>query len=420
MAAENIKCPQCGIEIEVAEVLRQQVAEELTAKADAELNAGRIEIATARKKLELQQVALTTQKETLDRQVKEKLQEREAELRKKMKVELDEVNAAEMADLRSALESKDEAVKKMQAQELALRKEARQLEESKASLELDIARKMDQEREKIRRQAVDQYAEQHALKEKEKDRLIQQLKESLEDAKRKAEQGSVEAQGETLEDDLEEWLKSNFPYDEIEPVKKGVQGADVKQHVKDSTGKPVGTILWESKNARNWSASWVQKLKDDQRNAGADIGMLITAALPPDIKQFGPKDGIWITGYPIPVGVVRLMRESIMRVAYERQASVGKDEKMEALYAYLTGPEFRQKVETIVETFAAMKTQLESEKRSMTRIWNAREQQIGRVLDSTIGMHGQMEGLIGGAMPTIAALELPGGTDDSDTGQANE
>jgi hypothetical protein len=386
----------------------------LAAETKAALNAGRAELAEAHKQLEKQQEAVVQQQENVDQQVKKMLKDREGDLRKKLQAELSERSAVELADLKSTLASKDATLKTMQEQELELRKKARELEESKESLKLDIARQMDEEREKIRNHAVEQYAEEHALKEKEKDRLIQQLKESLDDAKRKAEQGSVEAQGETLEDDLEAWLKSTFPYDDVEAVKKGAQGADVKQHVKDSNGKSVGTILWESKNAKNWSASWVQKLKDDQRNAGANIGMLVTAALPPDIKQFGPKDGIWITGYPIPEGVVRLMRESIMRVDFERKASEGKDEKMEALYAYLTGPEFRQKVETIVETFAAMKEQLESEKRSMTRIWNAREQQIGRVLDSTIGMRGQMEGLIGGDMLPIPALVLADGTGEDD------
>jgi len=393
----------------VAEVLRQQVAEELAAKSEAELKARRAELAVERKKLEEQQEALASQQDDIDRQVKTQVLEREKALRKKLQAELAEQGAVELAELKAALESKDETVRKMQDQELELRKKTRELEESRESLKLDIARQMDEEREKIRNQAVEQYAEEHSLKEKEKDRLIQQLKDALEDAKRKAEQGSVEAQGETLEDDLEEWLKRHFPYDEVEAVKKGAQGADVKQVVKDQYGKPAGMILWESKNAKNWSAGWVQKLKDDQRKAGADIGLLVTASLPSDIKQFGTKDGIWVTGYPIPLGVVSLMRESIMSLAFERQASVGKDEKMEALYAYLTGPEFRQKVETIVETFAAMKEQLESEKRSMTRIWNAREQQIGRVLDSTIGMRGQMEGLIGGDMPALPALELPDG-----------
>jgi hypothetical protein len=413
MSSNGIKCPGCGIEIEVAEVLRQQVTEQLKGEMQGKMS-------EAHKQLEDQAKQFEEEKSELERSLKAKVAEKEEALKKKLKAEATEKNAAELKDLQEALEAKDASVKEMQAKELEFRQKQRELEESKAALELDIVRKMDEERSKLLQQAEEQFNEKHSLKEKEKDRLINTLRESLEDAKRKADQGSVEAQGETLEDDIKEWLERNFPYDKIEEVKKGALGADVKQTVKDAHGREVGMILWESKNARSWSASWVQKLKDDQRAAGADIGMLVTAELPKDIKQFGSKDGIWVSSYPIPLGVVALMRESILRAAFERSAGEGKDEKMNMLYTYLTGPEFRQKVEAIVETFSAMKEQLETERRSMKRLWKVREAQIDRVLDSTVDMTGRMEGIIGNAMLPIPALELPEGEEAGDEVEETE
>ncbi|NNN05218.1 MAG: DUF2130 domain-containing protein [Elusimicrobia bacterium] len=312
----------------------------------------------------------------------------------------------ELEDLKAQLEERTKKLDTAQQQELALRKQQRELEERERSMNLELERRLDEERVKVREDALAKAAEDHHLRDREKDKQLDDMRKQIEDLKRKAEQGSQQSQGEVQELELEEILRSNFRFDEIEPVAKGVRGADVLQRVCSSSGKSHGSILWESKRTKAWSDGWLQKLKDDQREAKADIGIIVSAILPKGINHIGCVEGVWVTDVPSLVGLGTALRAGISQLAHVQDAMAGKGEKMELIYRYLSGPEFRHRVEAIVEAFVAMKTDLDSEKRAMERTWAKREKQIQRVIHNTSGMYGDLQGLIGSSLSPIPSLEM--------------
>jgi len=246
------------------------------------------------------------------------------------------------------------------------------------------------------------------LKDLEKDKVINDLRVSLEDMKRKAEQGSMETQGEVLEQDFEAQLKAFFVHDDIAPVPKGIRGADLVQTVRSPLGAEAGILLWEIKNTKAWSSQWIPKLKDDMIEIRAALAILVSVVLPAGINRFGRIDGVWVSDPLSAVALAAVLREQLMAISRERTASMGKSEKMEALYQYLAGVEFKQKIEGIVEAFTSMQDQLNKERRAMERHWKQREKEIERVVKNTVGLYGDMQGIIGGQIPVIPALELDG------------
>ncbi|MBI4058421.1 DUF2130 domain-containing protein [Candidatus Gottesmanbacteria bacterium] len=373
-STRSITCPHCSQEISLDDALTHQIEEKIRIEKDKELQ---------QEKVRMWKIA----------------QEKAAE---KVKLETD----TELKLLKEALEEKDKKLDAAQRQELELRRAKNQLEEEKKSFELEKQRQLDAEREKIRAATAQELMEEHRLKDAERDKKLQDALRTNEELRRKLEQGSQQTQGEVLELALEELLKTEFPFDEITPVAKGIQGADVSQTVRDNTGKTCGTIIWESKRTKAWSDSWIQKLKDNQREAKAEIAVIISEVLPKDIASFGPKDGIYICDFKSFLGLAKILRLYLIQFTLSKLANVGKKEKMEVLWNYLTGTEFRQRVEAIVETFTQMKEDLEREKRAYTKMWAVREKQISRVMDNTIGMHGDLQGLIGASLPEIKQIEL--------------
>jgi hypothetical protein len=224
--------------------------------------------------------------------------------------------------------------------------------------------------------------------------------------KRRAEQGSQQLQGEVQELQLETLLRSKFPHDTIEPVPKGEHGGDVLQRVISPLGQASGTILWESKRTKNWSDGWLAKLRDDQRTAKAEVAIIISQVLPKGIQTFDFVEGVWIAQPQAALPVAVAMRQSLMEIATARQASEGQQTKAELLYQYLTGPRFRQRVQAIVEAFSSMKEDLDKEKKAILKQWAKREEQIERVMQSTVGMYGDLQGIAGKTIQEIKGLDL--------------
>ncbi|MEM2941688.1 MAG: DUF2130 domain-containing protein, partial [Thermoproteota archaeon] len=257
-----------------------------------------------------------------------------------------------------------------------------------------------------RQEAESRITEEHRLKDLEKDKRIKDLLRDIEELKRRAEQGPIQLRGEVLEIELEDLLKNHFPMDQIEPVSKGKRGADILQRVCNHLGQSCGTIIWEAKRTKNWNEGWIDKLKEDQREAKAEIAVIATTAMPKDVNNFQLIDGVWVSEYSLAPYLAMALRTTLIQVANEKRASIGKHEKMEALYNYLNGPEFKQKVEAIVTAFLSMKNDLETEKAAMNKIWAKREKQIERVITNITRMYGDMQGIIGASLPEIKSLEF--------------
>jgi len=247
------------------------------------------------------------------------------------------------------------------------------LEEKEKQQELDIARKIDEERKEIELETAHRISEENRGKDLENEKKMSDMRKQIDDLKRKAEQGSQQTQGEAVELELEELLRQNFPYDQIEPVGKGFKGADIFQRVHNFSGQLCGTIIWESKNTKTWSDGWIDKLKEDQRAEKAEIAALLTIALPKGVSHFSNINGVWVTDLSTFLGVSGVLRMILLQVAQTKIASEGISGKKEMLYGYLSGSEFKQRVEAIVESFVTMKSDLDREKRAIEKSWAARE-----------------------------------------------
>lgn len=308
--------------------------------------------------------------------------------------------------LNEQLETNKEQLDKTRAEELDLRKEKIDLDNEKRAFEIDKQRQLDFEREKIRTDAQKKAEKDMHLKILEKEKQLQDAMKTNMELQRKLQQGSQQTQGEVLELELEKLLKGWFSDDNIEPVPKGINGADVIQKVISSSRQQCGSIAWELKHTKAWSEQWVSKLKEDQRKINADLAVLVTEVLPKDIKNFAYRDGVWITDQDSVFGLGTALRIQIIQATTIKLASVGKNEKMEVLYGYLSGTEFRHKVEAIVEAFVGMKQDLDTERQATTRSWAKREKQIEQVVINTAGMYGDVQGLLGTAIQPIVALEV--------------
>ncbi len=402
----TITCPQCGHTFELSDVLTHQIRDDLKAELQAEVTRREAEARRKLDEVKIREEALSKAKDALGDEVEKQLKQRLAEAEAKAVKKAGERFAEQVKELQDTMREKDESLRTFRENELELRRRQRELEKAKEDAELAMQRKLDEERTKIRQDAEQKAQEQHRLRDLEKEKQLNDLKAALDDMKRKAEQGSMETQGEVLELDFEAKLRGFFPHDDIQPVKKGIRGADLIHGVRTPFGADCGALLWEMKNTKAWSAQWIPKLKDDMTETRAAIAILVSVVLPEGVGRFGMVEGVWVSDPMSALPLAAALRQQLLALDRERQASTGKGEKMEMLYHYLAGTEFKQKIEGIVGAFTAMQEQVNRERRAMEKNWKEREKQIERVVKNTVGLYGDMQGIIGGVIPQISALEL--------------
>ena len=406
MTDQTIICPNCKYEIKLNEAISAPIVDRLRRQFEADARKQSEDLARRERAIAERAAEIEKAKEDIDARVAAQLKAERGRVAQEEAKKAAETLATEMADLRQQLEERGKRLDEAQRNELDLRRQRRDLEERQRQMQLEVDRKLDEERKQIRDAATKELAEEYRLKEAEKEQQLAAMRRQIDDLKRKAEQGSQQTQGEVLELELETLLAARFPSDTLEPVPKGMHGGDVLQRVHDGNGNTCGTIIWESKRTKAWSDGWLPKLRDDQREAQAELAALVTVAMPKDVSTFALIDGVWVTGGACVVGLATALRASLIEAHTARQAQQGRQGKMEVLYAYLAGPQFRRRVEAIFESFTVLRDDLEQERRAMQRIWAKREKQIDRVLTNTVGLHGDVAGIIGGSLPEIAAIEL--------------
>jgi hypothetical protein len=317
-----------------------------------------------------------------------------------------ERKAKEVADLQQVLEERNAKLAEAQNAQAELIRKQRELDDAKREMELTVEKRIQDSLAVVRDKAKQEAEEGLKLKVVEKEEQIASMQRQIEDLRRKADQGSQQLQGEAQELELEATLRAKFPRDIIEPVPKGELGGDVLHRIMGAVGQHCGTILWETKRTKNWSDGWLAKLRDDQRAAKAEIALLVTQALPKDVVSFDWIDGVWVTEVRCAIPVAIALRQSLIDLANARQVGEGQQGKMELVYRYLTGPNFRHRVEAIVEKFTDMQADLDRERRVMTRLWAKREAQIKGVIESTAGMYGDLQGIAGKSLTEIEGLEI--------------
>lgn len=406
----KISCPYCKKSITLDKVLTHSIEEKLRKDFESKLKNNdekyNLEVKKYESQLAKKDKETDKLKHSLDKRIEEATKLERKKIEKEAGKKATKAVEIDIKDMKEQLKEKDERLEKTQKEELKLRKEKRELEENKKNMELEMSRKMDDERKKISDEAIKKVVEEHELKDKEKQKEFDGLKRQIDDLKRKTEQGSQQLQGDTLELELEKILRNSFSHDIVEPVPTGIRGADILQKVCLRSGQNCGTILIESKNTKKWSKSWIQKLKKDQREAKSDIGVIVTKTLPDGVDKFNCIDGIMIVDYRYIIPVTILLRNQLIEIARVKSFNIGRNEKMDVLYTYLTGTEFKQRVEATVESFAQMMTDLQKEKRAMTKIWSKREKQLEQAFYGIAGMYGDMQGIIGSSLPEIKSLSL--------------
>lgn len=413
MTEPTITCPNCKTEIKLTESLAAPLIESTRRDYEKRLALKDTDIARKEESLREREEAVTKAKQAIEDQVAEKLVAERAKIvseeSKKAKLALQtdiDQKARELAELQEVLNQRDAKLAEAQKAQADLIRQKRELDDAKRELELTVEKRVQDGLLATREQAKKEAEEGLKLKVMEKEQTIASMQAQIEELKRRAEQGSQQLQGEVQELELEAVLRTKFPRDTIEPVPKGEFGGDALQRVIGPLGQVCGTILWESKRTKNWSDSWLAKLRDDQRTAKADIAIIVSQTLPKDVESFDLVDGIWVTNAKSVFSLAVALRHSLIELASARQALDGQQTKTEMVYQYLTGPRFRHRVEAIVEAFSSMQEDLDREKKAITKQWAKREEQIERVMQATVGMYGDLQAIAGKSLQEIEGLEF--------------
>lgn len=407
----TLSCPNCGEEIKLTESLAAPMVAAVEEKYKALLAKKQADTDKQERVLRIREEAVVLEVDRIDereRDLEDRVQTKIKEGRDKIRIEeAAKANAILQKEMDAHAEMLKQNVTKLaeaqKAQVDALRKE-RELDGEKREMQLTIDKAVHEGINSSRAVVTQQVEERMQLKVREKEETIASMQSKIEDLRRKAEQGSQQMQGEAMELLLEESLVDAFRHDQITPVPKGVHGGDIVQVV--DSNPEIGTILWELKNTKTWSNTWLAKLRDDQRAAKADVAVIVSRTMPKESGVFEMMEGVWVVSYEATIPVATMLRGMLHNVSVARSAASGMRTKAEDVYMYLTGPQFKSRVGAIVEAFTTMATDLEKEKRAINKQWAKREQQINRMMTATAGMSGDLQGIAGGELEEVEGLEM--------------
>jgi len=395
--ATTIKCNKCGNIIEVSEALKKELETQIIKEAEEKYKREIQDLKEKEKEFERNK---EVEIEKIKTEIFEKAKD---DAISKVRKEYDyKINST-----KQEAEEKDKQNRELQDQLSQLMKELREARDTESKLKIQFEKDLLAEQDKIKQNAKKEAEEELNLKIASKDKQLADLEKQLKEAQRKASQGSQQLQGEVAELVLEDLLKTNFQFDEISEVPKGISGADVIQIVKNNSMFACGTIVWESKNTKNWTQGWVSKLKEDSRKLKADVSILVSAVIPEDIKGFGLVDGVWVCDVSLAIPLAFTLRDKLISVKNSQEANKGKASKSEIVYNYLISNEFRQRLEVWIEYFKDRREEVEKERAYFMKKWEKEDKNILKVFQNTAGMYGDLQGLIGGALPKVQYLELP-------------
>lgn len=396
--ATEITCPNCQHKFVMEDAIAADIEKDLRSKMTVAWNKKMEELNTQKAELE-------RMKQAQEQLIQQRLEEEKQKISQELGRKIAEDYVTQIRMLEEERNQKTQQLQELQRKELELLREKNELEQQRKNMEMEMEKKMLVIRQQIEEEATRKERELNELKLKELQKKLDDQTKLAEEMKRKAEQGSMQLQGEVQEMALEEMLRSLFPFDQIEEVKKGVKGADLIQIVHNHLGQECGKIIYESKRTQAFGGDWIEKLKADMRSQGADLAVIVTQAMPRDMDRFGQKDGVWICNYAEVKSLAYLLRDGLLKVFNAMKSQENKGEKMHLLYNFLTGNEFRQQMEAIVEGFVSMKQAITRERLQMEKIWKEREKQLDKVLLNTTHMYGSIKGIAGSAIGDVKLLE---------------
>jgi hypothetical protein len=413
MSDPIVICPKCKTEIKLTESLAAPLIEATRHEYEHKIRDKDAEIRQRDDTARAAAAELATAKRNIDEQIAARLADErlairteETERAKRLLSTDFDRQAEELADLKAVVADRDQKLLAAQQAQAGFMKKQRELDDARREMNLTIETRTQEALAGVRDKTRKEVEDALGLRVREKEELIAGMQRQIAELKRRAEQGSQQLQGEALELELEDLLQNKFPRDVIEPVPKGEHGGDLLQRVAGPGGQICGTILWETKRTKAWSDGWLAKLCVDQRAAKADLALIVSRTPPKGLDGFDLIDGIWVTEMRCVVPVAIALRETLIALSAVRTAKKGQQSKTERIYEYLTGQGFRHRVEAIVEKFTEMRTDLDRERKTMTRLWAKREAQLQIVIEATAGMYGDMQGIAGQSLPEIEGLDL--------------
>jgi len=412
----NIKCPNCDNVFDVENALSVDAEQKLKERFEKQLQQSMTEVAAKQKKLEEREQLLEETRKKENEIFQKKLQTEKAKLEAQIQEQVRKSVSGDFENrlkmLQQTCADNDAKLKAAREKELEYLTKEEELKNKEAELEINLQKRLMQERTVLAQQIRKEEADRTGLKEteyllkmRELEKQLDDQKKLAEEMKRRAEQGSMQLQGEAQELLLEALLREHFPFDVIGEVGKGVEGADCIQQVRNHLGTDCGQIIFESKRAKSFNHAWITKLKADMRNKQAEVAILVTSIYPKEMSCFGERDGVWICSFSEVIALTTALRHTIIRIAETKKAEENKGEKMQMLYSFLTGIEFRQQIETIVEGFLYLKNSITKERMQMEKQWKEREKQLEKVLISTSGMYGSIKGIAGASIGAIPLLD---------------
>lgn len=420
----TIECPNCKTKIKLTESLAAPLVAQVKADSQKQLEDARKQnekvlndvnakmaqrealIKSEREKLSAEKADLEETTLRLAEQQRKKIADEEAR-KAHLAVEMEmEQKAKEIQQYEERMKTQNAKLAEAQKAQAELVQKQRELDEARREMELTIQKRISASLGQEREKAQQEIREAMSLQKAESEEKIKSMQRMIDELKQKSEQGSQQLQGEAQEIELETILRQRFGHDTIEPVPKGEFGGDIIHNVLTPQGQRCGTILWESKRTKNWSAAWLPKLRSDMRSAKADHAVLVSHVLPEDVHNFSLVDGIWVTSVACAIPVAMVLRQSMVNLQLAKLAGEGQQTKMDMVYEYLTGPEFRHRVEAVVETFRALHEDLQAEKKAMQKQWAKREKQIEIVSGAMSGMYGDLQGIAGKQLKEIQGLDI--------------
>ncbi|MGB6082516.1 MAG: DUF2130 domain-containing protein [Xanthobacteraceae bacterium] len=413
MSEPQIVCPKCRTAIRLTDSLAAPLLAKTRKQFEQRLAQQELGFAKRETELRKQKDELTKARKAIDDAVAKKVASARTAI---VKAEAQKARRAlagdlaqrdrQLTELQQHLDANAAKLADAQKAQAAVLRKTRELDDAKREIELSVEQRVQEALATVRSQAERDAEARLKAKVTERDVQIAGMQRKIEELRRKASQGSEQLQGEAFEHEVEAALRHQFPQDLIEPIPVGEVGGDILQRVRNTTGQLCGALLWELKATKTWNDRWLAKLRDDQRAAQADVALLVSNVLPKSCETFGCIDGVWVTHRRYAMPLAAALRHSLIEVTTLRQANAGQRSKMELMYQYLTGPRFRLRIEAIVDKFTDMQADLDRERKTITRLWAKREQQLNAVITSSAGLYGDLQGIAGNTMPEIEQLDV--------------
>ncbi len=413
MTEPRIVCPKCNTSMKLTESLAAPFIARTRKQLEQRLAEKEQEFAKREVNLRKSQKAIAQARHAMDTEIAKKLETERTAIAESEAIKARLAFGADieqrdrlLTELQHNLNAKNAKLAEAQQAHADVIRKARELDDARRELDLSVQKKVQESLAAVRDQAKAEAEDSLKAKVSEREAQITGMQRQIEELRRRADQGSQQLQGEALELELETLLRDRFSGDIIEAVPKGEFGGDIIHRVRNEVGRVCGTMLWEAKSTKAWNNKWLEKLRNDQRSANAEIGLIVSNVLPIGLETFDRIDNVWVTKKRFAIPLAMALRQSLIEVSNSRQVAKGQRTKMEMVYHYLTGPQFRHRIDVIVEKFTDMQGDLDRERKAMVRIWAKREEQLKSVLDSSAGLYGDLQGIAGRALPEIESLGL--------------